>query len=541
MASAPAKAALESPSVVLATTLAEDEAKAKDEAAEFRSTSPHGISLHGTLTDSRGGPIRLDDLLVRDDLRGLVFGEEDLSYPGHASLGTTLRSPLSTTIDQQGQFSFVDLRPGTYTLFADFPFYRPGGSEIVLAATDVDRRIDVALEPFNVLHVRVEVALDAPLDDPRGFKGRVHDNQFNSTVRVIVIRDGDPEGDDPEADHSLTGRVATKEECDGPMGWRLRESIVLKGELPVVAALAVGNRVLQRRQVHSTVEEVVFAVTLDELRSSLGGVQFRIFDAEGRKPETPGMVMLARSAGAESAYENYVDHGGSNESPWIAKPGEVRLRGLHPGPVGIQVSVPGFAPLQVETVVEPHVDRDLGAFLLERCLTIRGFVVNPDGTPADADVEYVAVGDAADGASIFQPEVRVTDSRGHFAIYDAGPGRFRLRATSQRETKWASMPKLFTARAGESVDGIVIQLLQRTEVMVKLEKPPKGSITMRIEDASGLLVEEQPAAVLKRGAVAAFELCPGAYTARAVANGKEVGNLGFTVVEEPLRLTLNPR
>jgi hypothetical protein len=195
----------------------------------------------------------------------------------------------------------------------------------------------------------------------------------------------------------------------------------------------------------------------------------------------------------------------------------------------------------VETVVEPRTDRYLGQFRLERSLEIRGRVLNPNGTPADADVECVAVRDAVDGASIFHPETRVTDSLGHFAIYDAGPGRFRLRALSHVDPTWASMPMILSTQAGASSDRIVIQLFEPTQVTVKLAKPPSGGIAMRIEDASGLLVEKQSAGVLERGAFAAFQLVPGKYTARALSKGQEVASLGFSVGNDPLRLTLNPR
>ncbi len=539
------------------------EAQAMTEAAidskpEAGSAPLREITLHGAVTDARGGPLRLDELLS---------GAESDSEPSHPGIVWLRRSSGrrgSTRIDHRGQYSFAGLRPGTWNLLVEVAGYRERKDTLVVLGTDSDRQLDFTLEPCDVLHVRVEVELDEPLTDHWQFQSLVRDNDCHSTVHVVVTKSGQlgtiPDGDEYEIARGLTGRVRTKEECAGPKTWVLRESIELHTELPVYAGLAVGNRVLQQKRVLSTDEEVVFTFTLAQLRSSLGGVWFRIVDEQGRSPEVPCAVELTRSSGevgswpylelermVESASNSIpntgvdFDAGSIQGARAISNPGEIRLRGLHPGPIGIEVSLPGHASLQLETVVDSGVDRFLGEFRLVRSLGIRGRVLNPNGTPADADVEYIAVGDAVDGASIFHPETRVTDSLGHFAIYDAGPGRFRLRGISHVDPTWASMPMILGAQASAALDGIVIQLSKRTQVTVKLAKPPSGGILMRIEDASGLLVEKQSAGVTERGAYAGFDLVPGQYTARALSHGQEVANLGFSVGEAPLRLTLNPR
>ncbi|HEV8112156.1 MAG TPA: carboxypeptidase-like regulatory domain-containing protein [Planctomycetota bacterium] len=517
---------------------------AKESAPPVGSVQAHGITLYGYVTDARGGPVRLDELLLEAE------SSRDPSRHRIVELWGPSGTGPSVPFDSEGRYSFTGLSPGGCTLEVRVPGYRPWYDQFELPASDHDWRVDIALEPYELLRLRIVIELDNPSLLPQSLQEITHDCEPTRTVHVVVTRDPPPErlarSSGFERERDLIGKSSVRDERGEPGTWVIRQSIELRADLPLYAAAAIGDQVLESKRIDSTEQEVLFVLSLARVRSSLGGLRFRVVDEQGQPSALRGTCDLVRNTGTENGHDMgsayYSPETESGPSPMrTSNPGEVRIVGLHPGAMGIRIQEPGYAHIDVDAVVEPGVERDLGEFRLERPLTIRGHVLHPDGTPAEGvDVECAPVRDPTKGPSNWLPMARTTDTPGGFAIYDIGRGSYLLRAYSGGDHGQASRP-LVVSTEGGPVDGIVMQLLETTQVTLQLEEPPKSAVTIRIEDVEGLLVMEHLAETTKKGAFSVFKLIRGRYTARALAKGREIAASDIVAGADPLRVVLTPR
>jgi hypothetical protein len=491
-----------------------------------------GVRLFGFVTDTSGRPLHPDELLCPGAER-----------PGRGGCSTIFLGPGRTAeFEDDGRYSIPNLPPGTLIISLKVPGYRAWEDQVRLLEGEHERRFDIALEPSAVLRVRVVIEGLDPSVVPTSLWDLIHGDDASAPLRCVILREPPPDGPRTRStlatEHGLVRSVGTKDEAGDRGTWVHRESIELQTALPVFAALASGDRALDSRRVDSTEDEVLFRLTLTQLRESFGGIRFQVVDDQGQ-PTTPQVCRVIHSEWRDPSLTASTSGDLAPNQFSTSNPGEVRIRALQAGPLAIQLSLRGYARVQLETVVEPGIERDLGEVRLERNLFIRGNVLNADGSPADADVECQAV---RPGTASPSPSFGVdcqTDSRGHFVIDDAGRGDYVLRARAHSMNRTMSMPMLVSTEAG-SVDGIVIRLLDAVAVTLRLEKMPRTAIVVRIEDAAGLCVASGPAYATERKVYAAFELPGGHYTARAFARGEQIASMDFTVGSDPMRLVLAP-
>jgi hypothetical protein len=314
--------------------------------------------------------------------------------------------------------------------------------------------------------------------------------------------------------------------------------VELETRLPVFVALVVGNQVLESKQIDSTDGEIDFVLSLADVRGRLGGVRFRVLDELGN-PTTPPTCQLFREPGQQP------ESGTISSVEWVqpefatSNPGEVRLKGFHPGPLEIEFAPRGYARVHLDALVEPGIERDLGDIRLERNLFIRGEVVNPDGSPASTEVWWEGARTQGRTLPMMTGRGSRTDSRGHFVIDDVGRGEFVLRAGLEGGRAPTSLPTLVSTESG-SIDGVQVRLLETSVVTFKIDKSPRSFILIRVEDSQGLCVASSPAFVHGSGAYAGFSVPRGTFTAQAMSKGESIAAAEIVVGAEPLRVVLTP-
>jgi hypothetical protein len=136
-----------------------------------------------------------------------------------------------------------------------------------------------------------------------------------------------------------------------------------------------------------------------EIRQTLGGVRLHVLDGHGQELTRQCTCQLVRPEGwgGEPRFGTF-SKPALNESS-ARYPGEIQFRGLHPGPIVIRIRVPGYASLRVETVVESGTERDLGEFRMSEALSIRGRVVDANGSAVSGHLHLTLADAAAENPS----------------------------------------------------------------------------------------------------------------------------------------------
>jgi hypothetical protein len=483
-------------------------------------------------------PIVVWGLVTDRSMRPIHPSRSDPSTRFRVELESDSGSWAETPVEPDGHYAIGHLSPGGWKISVEVAGYQAWDQHVVLAEAERGRRVDIMLEAYATLRIRIVVEVGDATLQPVDMLQTLCDAQARggfSVIRAIVTKDPPPERlryaigvefDEGVADH-VEGFGAPSE----PGFFGMKETFELHAHLPVHAAVAVGDQVVQSRRIDSVEDEVVFRLTLEQIRALLGSVRFRVVDEHGNPPRESGLCVLARSP----------DAGTIALRSFLSDSGEGMLESLLPGPLGIELRVPGHARLRVEVVVDSGKVLDLGELKLEPEVAIRGRVLNPDGLPADAWIECLPLSGRSRSRSIFEFERHVVNERfqtrpdGSFEISPVGRREYVLRAHPPGAEDLESRPIRVNTLAG-SIDGVELELRRTTQVVIKLVNPPNEVEQILIEEDQHLPVDEGVPSTSK---VAAFRLPAGHYTALATSDGKVLATREFDAAGSYMVLTLD--
>jgi len=471
----------------------------------------------GSITDSS------KDSVTTDDLRH----EDRIAFEGPSRRRELAYSP------ETGRYRIEGLEPGPWTISADIRGYHLWTGTIVLLREDLERRLDIVLEGYPRLQVRIEADLRSQEEDPKPTYQVTLDALMGwPEIRAVVTRDPLAESlpivPRQDAEDTVARSVETQRE-DPTLGWFVEESVFeIHCPMPVHVSAAVGDRVLRTEPVESVARKVVFVLTRAEYEAALGNLRFRVLEESGGTPTAPVSCTLRREA----------FNSGIPLPPSIT--GEFTLRRLLPGPLGIEIMAPGYASARIEARVEAGMDQDLGDIRLRAGTAIRGRILSPDDSLMSfeaARIECIALSQARDPPIFGREPHRTTGTEGRFTITGLERGRYVLRTCGGLPSSLACGPIEVSTEAG-SVDGVGLRLRSAAEVDIKLDDPRPEGCTIFVEDVANLPAADR---LLGRDGYAVFTLPLGRYSARAVVGGQVVARAEFEVEMPHARVILEPR
>ena len=460
--------------------------------------------------------------------RGLGLDGRD---PRVTMLDDSSRRVGMSSIDSEGVYRISGMTAGAWTLHADVPGYWPWTRDILLLDGERERRIDLVFEAYERLRTRIEIRFAEPVDDPFGGLTAFQDGGSGvSLLRAIVTKAAPPnvlaEGVGDENDDALTRSIRGQADFEQPDLYVREDEFELHCRLPAYVSAVVGNSVVRTERVESAENTVVLDVSPNEIDDArFGQIRFRVIDDKGQVPA--GGLHLAMWRNLDWAAP----------LPWSAS-GEVHVRRLLPGPLGIEIRAHGYART-LRLAVTPGMDLDLGEVRLEPAARIRGEVVDEDGSPAWAELQCIELSRARDDASMsgLAREMYATDERGRFELPSMARGRYVLRAQDRGAIVRASGPIVVSTATG-SVDGLRITLSRTIDVVVHLGGSGDSGCTVLVESEDHVPVDSSWS---RNDGTCLFQLRPGRYSARAVIQGRVVAGADFDAAGGQMLVTLTPR
>jgi RNA polymerase sigma-70 factor (ECF subfamily) len=471
--------------------------------ADATPTDPVGILVFGSIVDETGTP--------------LAYRRH--GPPGHVSMNVRFTEEhgddVWVAVNQKGSYSQAGLHAGHWSVSIWGEGFRQTSSELELAATQPIRRFDLVVHHAVLLRVKIVTPDGQPLRD--ALKSEAG---FEPFVGPIAVASAEPPGaflpevlfgGYTEAESSLywgwgsnigAAPVPVPESCAG--------ILEVLGDLPAYVSLVHRTLVLETKSVPAGSEEVVFTLSVDKLRTSVGRARLHVVDA------MTGEALQAEASLGEA--------GGSAATQPTDKEGAVEFQNLVPGNLALQVGCPDHELLHQIVWIKPGELTDLGTVRLSSAASIEGRVVGDAGEPVSAVVKIAEVGASNE---YYLWNGWSTKTSGTFEVKDLGRKQYWIWAAAGNESGNGEnallSPPLVADTRGGSVRAMELKLARCTRLLVRFKSEIPWGSDIRLVDAAGAPVgyswlrdgnKMRPYTVLRA--------LPGEYTVQLVARGSVI-------------------
>lgn len=418
-----------------------------------------------------------------------------------------------------GAWSIDGLMPGRGTLAGYADGYLPQRIELRLRADVPVQRFDLKLEYTGIVRVRFETPEGQSLQEAE-WKG------IRPRLRAIATRE-DPSGhrfDSIWADETLSPLARWED-------WNLNRAHEHGGEdsgfdgalvfvqpLPAYVSAVMRSIVLESKRVSPGTHELVFTISVDRLRDTLGSVRGRIVDGDSGIPLADAALgfwdLTSMSTGKKSEPD-----------------GTFLWEHVEPGLHRLTVQFKGHELLQREIVVEPGHVLDLGDVRLDAAVSLRVRIVDADGNGVETKVhvkDFASLGNAKSSEEnlYFQ-----CDATGHLDHAMLGRRQYLVRVDND---EWSARPVAADLSKGP-IDELVIHATHPTRVLIRPTAPLDWDEWIAIDDDDNLRVLDRRLYDTMRFAV---RLVPGNYTLRHLRGEKLLGERALAVGTELLEIDL---
>jgi hypothetical protein len=310
---------------------------------------------------------------------------------------------------------------------------------------------------------------------------------------------------------------------ENPDNYWKRGTLDITAPLPVFVSLASGGRVLHTELLAAPVPELRLPVDWNAIHESLGGVRFKLIDAESGEPLAATCVEIVRSNSAPADRNGAV-------LPFDADGGYERC-GIPAGEHKLFVTVAGHESIEHELSLAPGRVTDLGTLALGRTRFGRGHVVDERGQPVRVTVVRFDAARSRLPVPLFRSDYLETGADGGFS-FQVGAVPFELRVANDRYA--ATCVELDAAH--EPVDDVKIVLTSGMPVSIRVAGDELSRERIVVADEEGRVVASS------RVTMGAYRvtLRPGRYVASATLAGEEIASADFEVADAPLEVELKP-
>lgn len=430
------------------------------------------------------------------------------------------------SLDADGRFAAGPFGPGPLVIEARSWQCRAATERIELAVGERRRRVDLEVEPLQVLDVYAVDPEGAPVQ--RLLRELFGPNPTES-LRVVATRER-PGATLAESGPNLGefgSAMASYGEPDEPS--RIGELVVTEPG-PVWAALTVDGRVVQSHRVDLDDDAVTFTLERDVLDGAPGTVRAVLVDGATGEPATA-------EAWIEATWSFDLPDG----TPADAN-GLVELTDVRPGErVFVASSDSGGATRRI--VVPEGGFVDLGTVALHAAVNVKGTVHAADGQPLRRRLRWGRV-DAATGAIAWIRNAIVeSQADGSFWIPGFEPGRWAL-ALVEEELPLAPEPadivqarSVLVDTSATDVEGVGLVLEPATLVTVHVDDPFARHMRVTAIDSNDVELSSEMHGRQAPGA--RLRLLPGSYDLVVERGGSEVARRRVDVGSNPFDVTID--
>jgi hypothetical protein len=415
----------------------------------------------------RREPVSRGDPEVGVIVQGRITTTDGSPLPEHLSVsfsrGRTYRS--ATVLGDH--YAAAALEPGTWSVRAAADAFVVQEFEHELGPETL-QTLDLRLEPAHSVAVFVTDPEGEPLLDSQSVRefglhwGRLH----------VIATETALAGDLPPTDGATVGDLGIG---------RFRRSLAVgpipDGELwldrppPANAALLLRHVVLAQQPIAPGQRELRFVLGADALRNKFGAVALRLSEGATGRPLEGISVRLSAAPFSGSSGRTDAD-------------GRATVEHVLPGLVALEIS----SPAGLETVsdlVRVPVGKavDLGEIALHPSFEVPGRVVDADGAPAHAFVQWTDLGTMDFPRELVERRSIGTDAEGRFRLR-VGPRRFVLVA---RDRDGRIGHTVLDARLGVPAPA-EIRILPAAYTTVTARGPKLESFVATLRDTDGVPV-----------------------------------------------------
>lgn len=188
--------------------------------------------------------------------------------------------------------------------------------------------------------------------------------------------------------------------------------------LPAHVALLQRHLVLEQQVVQPGQQEVRFVVDVDALKKLAGSATVRVLDAASGEPLTTARVSLTTS-----------NRGGGGQP--VDAQGRAELSGLSPGLLRCDISAADHETMYTTVKVEEGQRLDLGDVRLGPQVKLQGTVLDADGKPANANLQWAELKWRITPAAFATNRSSRTEADGTFTLWGTGAGAIAVRASDK--------------------------------------------------------------------------------------------------------------
>jgi hypothetical protein len=291
--------------------------------------------------------------------------------------------------------------------------------------------------------------------------------------------------------------------------------------------------VLATQRVDTPVEEVTFTIGLDQLKSLLAGLTFRVLDGDTEAPATEAWVSLRTAQSMERAIHPDAD-------------GRVNFENRVPGLYEADVFMHDRVFQSVSAELQPGRVLDLGKILLAHGVAIRGRCVDSQGiarkvVPGLTQLADPSVFPREPANMIFIGDADGDDGR--FWVKNLPAGRYLVQITDpgqsfhmEVEKGWMIVPTVVDTRQGPVEDLVLV--VHRPSALVL--RSISDAVDGMVYEALTLDGVSAAKGSIRGSAAEKVELAPGPYTLRLTRSGALVREVPFTLGADTLTLAVQP-
>lgn len=469
-----------------------------------------GILVYGTVSDPSGAP-------VSSEWMSLQFAPET-------------QASRNVTITPDGTYAATGLVPGACRVSANLLSYRPWRADLELRADEPAVRLDVVLEPSDVLIIKAFTRDGRPLLD--ALKAEMPERTMWD-LRVSALASLEPIASLPSElgrgwDSYGIGYYRDKYEAVGPLRDRgqgipadAMGLLELDVPLPVFVTLAVRQAILTSQRVEPGQKDVVFTVDVADVTATFGSLVARMVDAGTRAPLAGVQIEVndAQSSGVRQP---------------TGADGVLRLEGVRAGRMRFQATLDGYERLNALVHIPPASHVDIGDVPLARSRTLNATVLDAQDRPVSARVSLQNL-DPPQGLS-WDGDYQgwLSEQDGHLKIEGLGQHRYSVML---RDKTWASQPLIVDTTLGD-VSGVVLRAVPSVSISLRLEWPQTVTHGLRVTASSGHVATNWSG--WQGGNVWSGNLAAGDYLAEIYDGATVLLSRNFKLGTAPVILTLAP-